>query len=165
MRWSLVRLIWFRDLRDQLRDRRTIFMIAVLPLLLYPVLGVGVVQFALGVAEKPSVIGIAGSQYLPALTPRSGGVSPFPPLARVASPPAGTVAPGLGIDRVLAAVALTEAVGKYYDFSPLLIHGRLPSVYLGPYQGEPPLQVRLLNGDGRTALDDKEVDVILSVPP
>src|SRR5262249_52743235 len=82
-----------------------------------------------------------------------------------ASTPAGTVAPGLGIDRVLAAVALTEAVGKYYDFSPLLIHGRLPSVYLGPYQGEPPLQVRLLNGDGRTALDDKEVDVILSVPP
>src|SRR5262249_9387773 len=29
MRWSMIRLIWFRELRDQLRDRRTVFMIAV----------------------------------------------------------------------------------------------------------------------------------------
>jgi sodium transport system permease protein len=69
MRWSIIRLIFFRELRDQLRDRRTIFMIAVLPLLLYPVLGVAVLQFALGFAEKPSVVGIAGSQYLPPLKP------------------------------------------------------------------------------------------------
>ena len=41
MRWSIIRLIWVRELRDQLRDRRTIFMIAVLPLLLYPLLGLG----------------------------------------------------------------------------------------------------------------------------
>ncbi len=31
MSWQNVRLIWFREVRDQLRDRRTIFMIAVLP--------------------------------------------------------------------------------------------------------------------------------------
>src|SRR5437868_1722686 len=30
MRWSIVRLIWHREFRDQLRDRRTVFMIAVL---------------------------------------------------------------------------------------------------------------------------------------
>src|SRR5947209_216965 len=30
MRWTIVRLIWARELRDQLRDRRTLFMIAVL---------------------------------------------------------------------------------------------------------------------------------------
>ncbi len=58
MRWSIIRLIWLRELRDQLRDRRTLFMIVVLPLLLYPVLGFLVVQFAFGFAEKPSVIGI-----------------------------------------------------------------------------------------------------------
>src|SRR5439155_172651 len=28
MRWSIIRLIWLRELRDQLRDRRTLFMIA-----------------------------------------------------------------------------------------------------------------------------------------
>ena len=44
MRWSIIRLIFFRELRDQLRDRRTVFMIAVLPLVLYPVLGTAVVQ-------------------------------------------------------------------------------------------------------------------------
>ena len=43
-----VRLILFREIRDQLRDRRTLFMIFVLPLLLYPLLGMSlsqVVQF------------------------------------------------------------------------------------------------------------------------
>src|SRR5579863_7328578 len=58
MRWSIIRLIWLRELRDQLRDRRTLFMIAVLPLLLYPVLGFAVLQFALSTMERPSVIGI-----------------------------------------------------------------------------------------------------------
>ena len=58
MRWSIIRLIWLRELRDQLRDRRTLFMIAVLPLLLYPVLGFAVLQFALGLAERKIVVGI-----------------------------------------------------------------------------------------------------------
>ena len=48
MRWSIIRLIWLRELRDQLRDRRTLFMVLVLPLLLYPVLGFAVLKFALG---------------------------------------------------------------------------------------------------------------------
>src|SRR5438034_624090 len=34
MRWSIIRLIWLRELRDQLRDRRTLFVMVVLPLLL-----------------------------------------------------------------------------------------------------------------------------------
>src|SRR4029077_15360883 len=58
MRWSIIRLIWLRELRDQLRDRRTLFMVLVLPLLLYPVLGFAVLKFALGFAERASVIGI-----------------------------------------------------------------------------------------------------------
>ncbi len=58
MRWSIIRLIWLRELRDQLRDRRTLFMIAVLPLLLYPVLGFAVLRFALGLAERKTVVGI-----------------------------------------------------------------------------------------------------------
>src|SRR5438270_13988991 len=58
MRWSIIRLIWVRELRDQLRDRRTLFMIAGLPLLLYPVLGAAVLGFALGFSEHPNVIGV-----------------------------------------------------------------------------------------------------------
>src|SRR5204862_110353 len=41
MRWSIIRLIWLRELRDQLRDRRTVFLIAVLPVLVYPLAAFG----------------------------------------------------------------------------------------------------------------------------
>jgi sodium transport system permease protein len=86
MRWSIVRLIWFRELRDQLRDRRTLFMIAVLPLLLYPVLGFAVLQFAMGFQERQSVIGVVrgplGSDDFPerALTHTGDGKPLYPPL-------------------------------------------------------------------------------------
>ena len=46
MNWSNVKLILRREVRDQLRDRRTLFMIAVLPLLLYPLLGMSFFQIA-----------------------------------------------------------------------------------------------------------------------
>ena len=39
MRWSNVLVIFRREVRDQVRDRRTLFMIFVLPILLYPILG------------------------------------------------------------------------------------------------------------------------------
>ena len=44
MSWSNVKLILAREIRDQLRDRRTMFMIAVLPILLYPLLGMSMFQ-------------------------------------------------------------------------------------------------------------------------
>src|SRR5579872_3447107 len=72
MRWSIIRLIWLRELRDQLRDRRTLFMIVGLPLLLYPVLAFAVLQFAVGFVEKPSTIGIVtadGSRDFPPRAP------------------------------------------------------------------------------------------------
>ena len=72
MRWSIIRLIWLRELRDQLRDRRTILMIVVLPVLLYPVLGFAVVRFFL---PKPSVVGVCGWEYLPRPSPRGAKMS------------------------------------------------------------------------------------------
>src|SRR5262245_4752116 len=62
MRWSIIRLIWLRELRDQLRDRRTLFMIAVLPLLLYPLVTLAAVQFTFGFADRPSTVGIVGRE-------------------------------------------------------------------------------------------------------
>ena len=46
MTWTNIRLIVSREIRDQLRDRRTIFVIAILPLLLYPLLGMTFLQVA-----------------------------------------------------------------------------------------------------------------------
>jgi len=61
MNWSNVRLIFSREVRDQLRDRRTLFMIAVLPILLYPLLGMSLMQVTHFLEEKPTQILIAGA--------------------------------------------------------------------------------------------------------
>src|SRR4051794_11425643 len=70
MHWSNVKLIFMREVRDQLRDRRTLFMIAVLPLLLYPLLGMSffqVTQFMREHAIRVLVIGAPISAQLPSL--------------------------------------------------------------------------------------------------
>src|SRR5437588_11960120 len=65
MRWTIIRLIWGRELRDQLRDRRTMFVMVLLPLLIYPLGGVGLMQIVLGSGPKRSVVGISGAEHLP----------------------------------------------------------------------------------------------------
>ncbi len=70
MNWSNVKLILAREIRDQLRDRRTLFMIAVLPLLLYPLLGMSffqVAQFMREHAIRVLVVGAPESAELPPL--------------------------------------------------------------------------------------------------
>ena len=70
MNWLNVRLILGREIRDQLRDRRTLFMIAVLPLLLYPLLGMSffqVTQFMREHANSVLVVGAPDSTDLPPL--------------------------------------------------------------------------------------------------
>lgn len=46
MNWRNVKLVWKRELQDQLRDRRTLFMVAVLPLLMYPLMGMTFFQLS-----------------------------------------------------------------------------------------------------------------------
>ncbi len=70
MRWSNIKLILMREIRDQLRDRRTLFMIAVLPLLLYPLLGMSffqVTQFMRDHAIRVLVVGAPQGAGLPPL--------------------------------------------------------------------------------------------------
>ena len=69
MRWSNLTVIFGREVRDQIRDRRTLFMIFVLPILLYPMLGIGVVQFAAALEQKPRVVVVVGAEYLPKSPP------------------------------------------------------------------------------------------------
>ncbi len=71
MNWTNVRLILVREIRDQLRDRRTLFMIAVLPLLLYPLLGMSILQVSQFMREEPISVLLVGEPNLegvPALT-------------------------------------------------------------------------------------------------
>ena len=67
VRWRNLKLIFLRELRDQIRDRRTLMMIVVLPLLMYPALGIGMVQLTLLFAEQPRRVVIAGDEQLPGL--------------------------------------------------------------------------------------------------
>ena len=44
MQWSNVKWIFLREIRDQLRDRRTMFAIFVLPVLMYPLMGMVILK-------------------------------------------------------------------------------------------------------------------------
>jgi sodium transport system permease protein len=70
MKLANVKLIFLREVRDQLRDRRMLFMIFVLPLLLYPLLGMSFFQVVQFMHEHPSrvkIIGLPQMENLPAL--------------------------------------------------------------------------------------------------
>lgn len=47
MRWATVRTVLAKELRETLRDRRTLFMMLVIPTLLYPAMMVLAEQLAL----------------------------------------------------------------------------------------------------------------------
>lgn len=65
LNWRNVRLIFAREIRDQLRDRRTLFMILILPMLLYPIMGIGMVQLTLLFSEQPRTVVLLGASDLP----------------------------------------------------------------------------------------------------
>ena len=64
MQWKNVKLIWMRELRDQLRDRRTLFMVLVLPLLLYPLIGMAALQISQFMEENAAKVAIVGGEQL-----------------------------------------------------------------------------------------------------
>src|SRR5262245_13399691 len=64
MNWRNVKLIYFREIRDQLRDRRTLFMIAVLPLVLYPLIGMTVFQLTQFLRKNESRVVVVDSEQL-----------------------------------------------------------------------------------------------------
>jgi len=148
MRWSIIRLIWLRELRDQLRDRRTVFMIAVLPVLLYPVAGFGVTQLALGYLGKQTIIGVQGQQYLPEHTPPRSPLGPLPAVSWFFLTPA---APSASIECVTAAAAVDECLREdlRLNYPPLFVSlgGKLqiPSAYLETSQEANSLVIRPLD--------------------
>ena len=62
-------MILGREIRDQLRDRRTLFMIAVLPVLLYPLLGMSMLQVSQFMQEQPTRVLVVGAKDIAGLPP------------------------------------------------------------------------------------------------
>ncbi len=69
MSWSNLYVIFRREVRDQIRDRRTLFMIFVLPLLLYPMLVFGIIQVVSAMEQKPRTVVVVGPEHLPGKFP------------------------------------------------------------------------------------------------
>lgn len=65
MRLPQAMTIFRRETRDQFRDRRTLFIIFVLPILLYPMLGFGVVKLAEAFDNSQRSVVIIGADDLP----------------------------------------------------------------------------------------------------
>mgnify|MGYP000566115989 CR=1 FL=1 len=73
MKLSNIKLIIGREIRDQLRDRRTMFMIFVLPVLLYPLLGLSLAQISQFVQEQVVTVMVVGAEQLEDLPPERIG--------------------------------------------------------------------------------------------
>ena len=78
MQGANIRLIYMRELRDQLRDRRTLFTVLVLPILLYPLLGVSFIRISQFMREHPTTCWFVG--YDLASSVGAGLDGDFPPL-------------------------------------------------------------------------------------
>ncbi len=172
MRWSIVRLIWMRELRDQLRDRRTLFMVAGLPVLIYPILGVVVLTFAASFADSKTVIGIVDGPSKPREFPprpnASAGRHAAPAVSWLALTPA---FPGemVRVDHLAGATALAAYSHICLDF-PLLAHdGKIDPLYLPrptdkslmPVRGSH-FQIEWLEERRRDLLEAKKIDLLLS---
>ncbi len=168
MRWSIIRTIWLREMRDQLRDRRTLFMIIGLPLVLYPLLGFAVLQFAAGFAEKTSHIGVVtGSPQrkdFPPRDPAFAGRSVIPPLSWLSvTPMSGAVSPWCG------ACALARASELSLDY-PLLIQdgtfttfdARMPQAQWREWAR---VKLEFLEHNDPALLDERKFDLILEAAP
>jgi sodium transport system permease protein len=69
MTFQNIRLILAREIRDQRRDRRTMFMIFVLPILLYPLLGMSYLQLSQFIEERATSVWVVGARGLEGLPP------------------------------------------------------------------------------------------------
>ena len=80
-RLSAIALIYMREMRDQLRDRRTLFTIAVLPILLYPLVGMLLLQIAQFTRQHPTSVCVVGTEHLTDVPPLLEGETFAPGLS------------------------------------------------------------------------------------
>lgn len=171
MRWSIIRTIWFREMRDQLRDRRTLIMMVGLPLVLYPLVGFAVLQFAVGFTETPSVIGVVvgpgQSKEFPPRQPLEAGRHVAPVLSWLSATPL-----GCDLSQWTGACALARASHLSLDY-PHLTEGEHFTVFDWQVPPAQPragashalLKLRHLRQFDARLLDKREVDLILQAPP
>jgi sodium transport system permease protein len=169
MHWSIIQLIWLRELRDLIRDRRTVFMIFLLPVALYPLLGVVGLTFALGKIEQKSVVGVHGLEYLPQVNGHGACSPAVPAAAWLSLSPASGRGCG-GVESVAGAAGLSLAVQTALEYPPLTVQGRIPDDYGDLFTDPRSLRIVEVASGDRSELngehaDRPRIDVLLVVPP
>ena len=146
MRLAVVRLITRREIRDLLRDRRTLFLILGLPVLLYPLFVLVGLLFAYSLLDQKVVVGITGIENLPKPV---GGPEAF----------------------LVGGPAYAVAAMRNQDDPPLIVDGKFDPGYSNLNQDSkgkmPPGLGRIIirsveNGD---AIRDRKVDAWVVIPP
>ncbi|MGE3804878.1 MAG: ABC transporter permease [Gemmataceae bacterium] len=154
--WQVAFLVMRRELLDQLRDRRTMFMVLALPILLYPLLGFAVMQLALSLEEQASMIGVVGIECFPQAGPLSAGQTPLPAVSclSVVTPVPGSN----GLAALVSVPAQWRALQQVVDEPPLFVRqGANWAVPLAYFERD--RQARLLS---IRALDEAEADPLLA---
>ncbi|MBY0527445.1 MAG: ABC transporter permease subunit [Gemmataceae bacterium] len=159
MKSSIIRIIWAREMRDLLRDRRTLFMIFLLPVALYPLLGLVGYSLALGSVEQRSRVGVSGIEYLPTLDATSADFSPVPAASWFAW------TPGHGIDGAAGAAALVHMVQARQTYPPLILDDRFVEVFCRKGLMGNGVDLVPMTGVERALLEDKTFDALLVIPP
>lgn len=136
MRRSMIRLIAFREIRDLLRDRRTLLIVLGLPAILYPAFVVVGLAFAVSMLEQKTVIGITGAEHLP--QPRS--------------------------EWLLVGGAMPVESQRRGDDPPLMIDGAFATRYAKPDLQRGPLKLLLLDSADDAPLRDRTIDALIVVP-
>ncbi len=171
MRWSIIRTIWLREMRDQMRDRRTLIMIVGLPLVLYPLLGFAVLQFAVGFTDKVSVIGVVvgtdKSKDFPLRQPANAGRSIVPVVALLSAAPL----MGDGVAHGCGALALAQAGQITLEYPPFIEAGRFRGVeskfaakHLRDQTPHERIELKFLERVDEKWLADHKGDLILDAP-
>src|SRR5262249_50099410 len=133
MHWRTIDLIWRSELSDLFRDRRTVFMIFMLPVVLYPIVGLVGITVALGSIEHRIAVGLDGPGHVCRDSPvaAAAGLSLTPPPGEPGSRPA----------QASGAVALYRMSQASFDYPPLVIDGRIPALYTGGLQNPESLRI------------------------
>jgi sodium transport system permease protein len=152
MHLATIRLICNREQRDLWRDRRTVFMIFILPVALYPLSGVIAFTFALHTIDQEITVGVAGHERLPAANASLG----LHPLAAACFSAAGGPASGIG------AAAWAETFRTRLVPPPLIHEGQF--LYIDSAEPSNPLIFKALPDADRTRLDRGEIDVLVVIP-
>ena len=155
MRLPIVKLIAAKETRDLLRDRRTVMLILVLPLLLYPLFGFAGFVLASGIIKQETTVGLVGSPGtgLPPLLADSG--TTFADGLMTAKFEGGpvTVKP---IDDENAEESLNS---KAVDVIVRIPPGFAESVAAG---AKPKVEIRIRDGDEKSKLAGRRVQAILA---